>query len=174
VLRMFQKVYRPLFCGMNTQMNYRHVTQADVQELAKGYVSSFLEVDPSEQWTVPRAEELIRFFLNTQEDLAFLVEDGIQIVGGIFGVVKPWWDGNHLVETELFVLPGYQKKGVGKRLFSHLLEYASQHYDVTKMESITFKDLEFPGSWYRKLGFEEKEDWKVILGEVETIKNSLK
>jgi len=49
--------------------------------------------------------------------LAFLAEVNGKIAGGICGIIKPWWDGNHLVETELFLRPEFQRQKVGTGLF---------------------------------------------------------
>jgi len=42
------------------------------------------------------------------------------------------------------------------------------------MESLTFKDLAFPPTWYPTLGFEVKDDRHVIFGNVEYIVQGLK
>lgn len=141
----------------------------DVSKLAKVYVSAFLEVDPTEEWSESTAAQLIRFFLRNQPDLAFVAEEQDEILGGICGLAKPWWDGNHLVETELFVCPHHQRKGIGSKLFAHLLGIASERYQASYMELITFKNLEFPLSWYFRLGFEEKESWRILFGQVEAV-----
>lgn len=41
------------------------------------------------------------------------------------------------------------------------------------MESITFKGLEFPSAWYAQLGFENKDDWKIIFGDIGKIRQVL-
>jgi len=147
----------------------RKATVEDVSELAKTYIAAFKPVDPSENWTEERAAALISFFIERQSDLAFVAELNSRIVGAIFGLAKPWWDGVHLVETELFVAPEAQRKGVGAALFRHYLHNAKNLYSAKIMESITFKELAFPSSWYAELGFREKEEWKVLLGEVEAL-----
>lgn len=154
-------------------MQIRLVTTKDISSLARAYVSSFAPVDPSEEWSEDRAVDLIKYFLRVQPDLAFLADVDQEIAGGICGIIKPWWDGNHLVETELFLRPEFQKKEVGTKLFLHLLKTAKDKYTANYIESITFKDLNFPGSWYKKLGFQDKDDWKVMFGEVAHLAKSL-
>ena len=41
----------------------RAITKSDIPDLARAYVTSFKEVDPSEEWTVAQATKLIEFFL---------------------------------------------------------------------------------------------------------------
>ena len=147
-------------------MKIRAIADHDLDALGQVYVDSFREVDPSEKWTVERGAELIKFILTKQQDLAFLAQDEGKIAGAILGMVKPWWDGNHLVETELFLSPAFQKRKIGTKLFHHYLDTARRLYDVTVIEAVTFKNLEFPISWYRSMGFKEKKDWQVMFGEV--------
>jgi len=154
-------------------MEIRPITDNDISPVAQVYVEAFKEVDPTEAWTNDRAKELIGFLFGVQHDLAFLIEDNGVIGGGVLGMIKPWWDGNHLVETELFLLPSFQKRGLGSALFHHYLSAAVKRYNVTQIESLTFRDLEFPLSWYVRLGFEAKEDWQVMFGNVETIISNL-
>jgi len=155
-------------------MNIRYVTEKDIPQLAEAYVSAFASIDPTEKWTFESAEKLLRFLFTTQPDLSFLVEDRGVIGGGILGIIKPWWDGNHLVETELFLQPSFQRSGIGTSLFRHFLTQAAQKYQVTVMEALTFKDLTFPLTWYQRLGFEAKDDWLVMFGNVGRILQGLK
>ena len=111
--------------------NVRATTAEDLEALSAVYIDAFAVVDPSEKWTSEKALALLKFFLDKQPDLAFVaVEDG-EIGGGICGLVKPWWDGNHLVETELFVAPWCQKRGIATLLFSHFLESAIAKHDAS-------------------------------------------
>lgn len=152
----------------------RQATSKDIPALCSTYLAAFKEVDPSEIWTEGQAAELVKFFLRAQADLAFVAEHNGKIVGGICGLAKPWWDGVHLVQTEIFLDPSAQRKGIGTRLFLHYLEEAARLYNATNMEAITFKGLEFPSSWYVELGFEDKADWKIIFGDVQAVTRRLK
>lgn len=152
----------------------RQATTKDIPNLASAYVNAFKGVDPSEVWTEKRAAELVSFFLRAQGDLVFVAEHEGRVIGGICGLAKPWWDGIHLVETEIFLDPEAQRRGVGTRLFLHYLEEAARLYDAKKMEAITFKGLEFPSSWYVQLGFEDKDDWKIIFGDVSAVTKHLR
>jgi GNAT superfamily N-acetyltransferase len=144
----------------------RAIKVADIPEVASSYVASFREIDPSEQWTEAKAQALVGFFLNAQPDLAFLFEKDGRVAGGILGLVKPWWDGNCLVDTEVFVTPEYKQQGVGTQLGLHYLQFAVKRYDVRSIHAVTFKDFEFPASLYRSLGFEDKLNWKVVVADV--------
>lgn len=150
------------------------MTEQDLPALGRAYVESFEAVDPSEEWTDDRAVALLKFIYTKQPDLSFLVEKDGKIGGGVLGMIKPWWDGNHLVETKLFLTPTFQNKGVGTSLFHRFLECAIQTYEVNVIETLTFKNLEFPLSWYLKLGFEAKDDWQVMFGDPKAVVRGLK
>ena len=155
------------------KMKIRSAKSTDVPRMAAAYVAAFKDVDPSERWTQESAAELVRFLLRSQPDLSFVAELNGEIVGGISGMAKPWWDGCHLVQTEIFLAPKGQRHGVGSALFHHFLSVARSKYKASHMESITFKGLDFPSSWYVQLGFTDKDDWKVVFGEVKTLQEKL-
>lgn len=155
------------------KMKIRSAKSSDIPGMAAAYVAAFKDVDPSELWTHESAAELVRFLLRSQPDLSFVAELEDKIVGGISGMAKPWWDGCHLVQTEIFLAPKGQRKGIGSALFYHFLRVARTKYKATHMEAITFKGLDFPSSWYLQLGFTDKDDWKVVFGEVKTLEEKL-
>ncbi|WKZ57772.1 MAG: GNAT family N-acetyltransferase [Bdellovibrionota bacterium] len=155
-------------------MQIRAASHGDIAPLAAIYVAAFKVVDPSERWTEARAAELLSFFLNAQPRLAFIAEIDGQAIGGICGLLKPWWDGAHLVETEIFVAPESQRRGVGQALLSHFIATAREKHGATIMESITFADLDFPASWYMRLGFKDKVSWRMLHGETETLAKQLR
>ena len=88
--------------------------------------------------------------------------------------LKPWWDGMHLEDGEVFVCKEYQKRGIAKMLFKKLFEYAIDKYDATTLEAHTYEDENgFPYCWYKRLGFETIDDWKIISGDIKKIVNKL-
>jgi len=60
-------------------------------------------------------------------------------MGGFVAGIKPWWDGNHLVDGEIFIHPKFQKKGFGKLLSKYMYETAIKKYNVVSFNTITFK-----------------------------------
>jgi L-amino acid N-acyltransferase YncA len=151
----------------------RPITHSDIPEVAKVYMNSFFEADPSEEWTLPKAEALIKFFLKAQPDLAFLIErDGV-VAGAVLGIVKPWWDGNCLVETEIFISPEFKTRGIGTSLGVHYLQEAIKLYDVRSINTITFNEFDFPASLYSRIGFRDKTNWKVMVADVSEVVQKL-
>ena len=83
--------------------------------------------------------------------------------------VKPWWDGIHLTDTEIFVGKEYQKLGLAKLLYIKHFELAKEKYNAIEMEAHTYKDENgFPFSWYEKMGFIEDKELIIIRGKVDT------
>src|SRR5206468_3100195 len=104
---------------------------------------------------------------------AFTAEVDGQPVGGFIVGVRPWWDGNHLVDGELFVDPEHQKRGVGKQLIARVLNEAVEKYKPTVWETYTFRDEGFPLSWYKQIGFAEISEWTMIRADVATVLSKL-
>lgn len=148
--------------------------KADLSQLAKAYALVYKKFDIGERWTAKTAYKLLYYWFNKQPDLAFVAEFDKQIVGGFVAGIKPWWDGNHLSDGEIFVHPGYQKKGIATKLSLALYEKALKKYEVVCFDAFTFKKTSFPLSWYLSQGFIQNEDWTMISGNVKTIFSKLK
>jgi len=146
-------------------MQIRTITSADTWDVANGYVAAFHQVDPAEEWTAKKAQQLVSFFLKHQPDLAFMAEVDGRCAGAVMGIVKPWWNGPCLVETEMFVDPQYARKGVGTLLGQHYVRAAVAEYDVQTLHAITFKNFEFPAALFSRVGFIDKSEWKVIVAD---------
>ena len=139
-------------------------------EYSNYYNNSVLE----EKWTKESAIKLFKYFYNQASDLFFIAYDNENSVGAIMTCLKPWWDGMHLEDGEVFVCKKYQQKGIAKMLFKKLFEYAIEKYDATTLEAHTYEDENgFPYCWYKRLGFENIDDWKIISGDIKKIVNKL-
>lgn len=142
----------------------------DLYIIAKDYADYYANSVLQEKWTTEKAVELFRYFYNRNKDLFFVAYDGDKPVGVITSVLKPWWDGNHLEDGELFVSEKYRKGGVAKSLIKVLFNYARDKYNATTLEAHTYEDENgFPYSWYKRLGFETIDDWKIISGDIKEI-----
>ena len=139
-------------------------------EYSDYYNNSVLE----EKWTKKSAIKLFKYFYNQAPDLFFIAYDNENPVGVIMTCLKPWWDGMHLEDGEVFVCKEYQQKGIAKMLFKKLFEYAIEKYDATTLEAHTYEDENgFPYCWYKRLEFETIDDWKIISCDIKKIVNKL-
>jgi GNAT superfamily N-acetyltransferase len=136
--------------------------KSDLPQLAKVYTAAYQNFAIGEQWTAKTAIKLMAYWFAKQPDLAFVAEVNKKTVGGFISAIKPWWDGNHLSDGEIFVDPNYQKQGVATKLSIALYEKALKKYRALIFDAFTFKKTKFPLEWYLSQGFVENKDWILI------------
>ena len=148
--------------------------EKDLERIAEEYSNYYNNSVLEEKWTKESAIKLFKYFYNQAPDLFFIGYDNETPAGVIMTCLKPWWDGMHLEDGEVFVCKEYQQKGIAKMLFKKLFEYAIEKYDATTLEANTYEDENgFPYCWYKRLGFETIDDWKIISGDIKKIVNKL-
>lgn len=155
-------------------INIRQATKKDLQILSEVYTVAYNSLGIGENWTVGSAHKLIKYLYEDQPDLFFVAQDGGAIVGGIVATVRPWWDGNHLIEGEIFVHPKHQKKGIGVKLIEKLFTVAKERYSVVSWDTYTHKVYKDPLVWYKSLGFEEIKHWTMITGDIDKVLKIIK
>ncbi len=134
-------------------MNFRLIRSEDIQKVAEIYMESFNRAT-EEQWTKENAKRFIQYWHKRQPDLFFIAERSGEIAGGAVAAIKPYYNGNNLVEGELFVAPKFQKQGLAKKLLKFLIQSAIDKYRITAVSEITYKNV-FPLNWYKRIGFKE-------------------
>ncbi|MGH7204179.1 MAG: GNAT family N-acetyltransferase [Candidatus Levyibacteriota bacterium] len=153
-----------------TPVNIRHINEDDFLPLAEIYCKVYNSVEGlGEHWTKEIAHKFISSFYKRQPDLFFLAEYNTRIVGAIVAGVQPWWDGNHLVEGEIFVDPQYQNTDIERKLMRHLLTSAQSKYDAVAWDTFTPNIGNHPWRSFQKYGFMEVPSWKIISGDIYTI-----
>jgi len=150
-------------------LNIRLVEEKDLNALAEIYAAVYVFFDTGEKWTAESAKKMLKYWLDKQPDLAFLAEYEGKIVGGFLSGVKPWWDGVHLFDGELFVHPDFQNQKIGKALFKRMLAEASEKYKATTFDAFTYNGSEFPLSWYKKIGFHVIKEWTMFSGDIKEV-----
>ena len=105
-----------------------------------------------------------------QRNLFFVAEENEKVVGAIMSGVKPWFDGNRLIDTELFVDKNYQNRHLARELYKkHLLE-AQRIYNTKVKEFHTYGDEnQFPQNWYRKIGFQKDKELIIMNGNIKKV-----
>ncbi len=152
----------------------RPMQKEDLQQLAEVYSVVYQKFDIGERWTPGTAKRLLSYWFDKQPDLAFVAEFDGEVVGAFVAGIKPWWDGNHISDGEIFVHPDHQKQGIATKLSIALYEKALKKYKVVSFDTYTFKKTKFPLSWYLSQGFIQNEEWTMILGDVKSILSRLK
>ena len=106
-------------------------------------------------WNNP--EKDIERKLNVQSDM-FLV---LEIQGSIIGSVMAAYDGHRGVINYLAVHPGYQKKGYGKILMTHV-EQELLNKGCPKINLLVRSDNLNVKRFYKGLHYDEQDDVKVF------------
>ncbi|MCK5027350.1 MAG: GNAT family N-acetyltransferase [Candidatus Pacebacteria bacterium] len=131
----------------------RTMTEKDLSKVASVFTEAYDKADIGERWTYDASYSLINYWFLKQPDLCFVAIVENKIVGGFVAGIKPWWDGNHLIDGEIFVDPAYQTCGIGPKLSKIMYQTALEKYKITNISFITFSRNNFPLRWWRKLGF---------------------
>ena len=148
-------------------LKIRLMKKTDLDNLSRMYVKVYTAFNVGESWNSASAKKLLVDWLSRQPDLSFVAEVDGKLAGAFVAGIRPWWDGNHLVDGEVFVDPDCQKSGIGTELSKALYKKALKKYDVVAFDTYTFKKSKFPLSWYIKSqGFKVNEDWVMIAGNV--------
>lgn len=146
------------------------IKERDIYIIAGFYADYYANSVLGEKWTKTKAIELFKYFYNQNNELFFIAYDDDTPVGVIMSVLKPWWDGNHLEDGELFVIQKYRNGFVAKMLVKALLTCAVEKYNATILEAHTYEDEKgFPYSLYKRLGFETVNDLKIVSGKIKEI-----
>ena len=148
-------------------LKIRQATSADLNELAAVYASVYRDFKTGEDWTEEAAYKLLEHYLKNQPDLAFLAEENGKLIGGFLAAIKPWYDGNHLFDGEIFVVTAFQKKGVGTLLAKEMFRVSLEKYQAVAWDAYTFSSFEHPLKWYKSLGFEVCPGLVMFSGNIE-------
>lgn len=153
----------------------RLVKLQDIKDLAIIYKDLYDDVDIGEFWSVESAEKLLNYYYDKQRDLFWVAEEDGKAIGAIMSSVKPWFNGNRLIDTEIFVAKNYQEKHLGKELYKKHLSEAQRIYNAKVIEFHTYGDeSEFPQNWYNKIGFKRDKELIIMNANIEKVLEHLK
>lgn len=101
-------------------------------------------------WNRGREAEWPRFqaVLKRNPHFCFLLEDGEQVLGCIFGL----YNGRSMSVSRLSVHPDYQKRGLGRKLLEGL-EHVAQDHGIGKIEASVHELNQEVLGFYEKQGF---------------------
>ncbi|MGN0641951.1 MAG: GNAT family N-acetyltransferase [Huintestinicola sp.] len=107
------------------------------------------------RWTVETAEEYLTDFFNMNKFVGYVLEDGSEIIGGIFAHEKVWWNNSEVFVEEMFIKPEEQRKGYGTLLLKQVEGYVKEK----GLAGITLSTNKYAPAplFYRSNGFTDCE-----------------
>lgn len=113
---------------------------------------------------------MLTYFYDRQKDLFFVAEEDGKAIGAVMSTLKPWFDGNRICDSEIFVKKEYQRRYIGANLYKIHLQTAQNKYDCKVIEFHTYGDeSEFPQNWYKRIGLSKDEELVIMSGKIKEI-----
>lgn len=139
------------------------IEEGQIPSAARVFLEAFNTADVGEKWTQETAGEYLHHLWEKQPYLFFVAVHNGAVIGGMSGGIKPWWDGNHVTDTEIFVHPEFQNQGIAKSLLKKILQVAITSYDAVEFEGVANAQHKFPMEWYERIGM-TPTGWNHIAG----------
>lgn len=103
------------------------------------------------RWSKETAEAYLKDFFDSKKFVGFVLEKEGVILGAMFCREKIWWNNSELYVEEMFILPEYQRQGLGSRLIGEAERYVKEH----KLAGFTLSTNKYAPApkFYEKNGF---------------------
>lgn len=127
----------------------RPCIESDIVIAARLMCEAYKEPPMCEEWQMERALKRISYFISGASARGYAMISETEIIGFLFGRLDITVNGDVFYVNEIFVHPGYQRKGCGSLALSRLKEELKPT-GVTRIELHTIsEDISF----YEKNGF---------------------
>ena len=147
----------------------RELTKNDIHAVSKIYVAAYAKGIWNEIWTHDIAEQRIFEMFSSPQYRGYVAVSNRNIIGCIICEILTWHTGKQMEVKEIFVLPKYQKMGVGKKLISSI-KVVAKEIGVTEVFLWTKSGQSLMG-FYSDVGFQvNHEVVQFIKKEMEELK----
>ena len=136
-------------------MKIRVATLSDAKEICKIMNAIVKTSDISASKTTTKKEKEILSLLTNRETV-FVLKDENKIVGlqSLHLLAKDMPLMSHVGEVDTYLLPRYQRKGFGKKLFATTLKFAKAH-NYGKVMVFVRSDNKASLAFHKNLGFKQ-------------------
>ncbi len=130
-------------------MEYKTVSADNIEELAAAMAKSYSEPPWDENWTLEKAKERTGSILSNYKAFGIAAYQGEEVTGAILGFTDPYENEDFFFVSELFVIPEWKRKGIGKALI-HSLENKLKEKGIHTLQLIS---IDYNQEFYKKSGF---------------------
>lgn len=131
------------------EMEYRIVLPEDMEDLAAAMKKAYSDEPWNEGRTDEKAVRRIWGIMSNFESFGIKAVKANVVAGGVLGFVDPYADVDFFFVSEVFVLPEWKRKGIGKALLSELESYLKDK-GIGTMQLIL---IGYNQNFYGKSGF---------------------
>ena len=149
-------------------ITFKEAREKDLPILASLYSVINLNIEKNETWTYETALSYMNYFYHYQPDLFICAYDEDIPIAAIMTTLKPYYDGMHLTNLELFVSEDYKEQDIEKKLLEMHLELANAKYNATHIDLIIQKNnSNISLDFYKKIGLEPNLNLVILNGKID-------